>query len=158
MNNLKPEKVNLGTLRKAVASVQSPKTAHFERNNVIPLAHASASSETRTEERKRRQKLEKELEKLKAPKGRPKREEYPVTRAAVAEKLGVSPATVKAWENGISPPREGYSKDLRRDPVRFAEFAERVHQERKRAQSWLDAAPSVSLGNRRGMGVKKGPW
>lgn len=86
------------------------------------------------------------------PKGR-----FEVTQEDVAKKLGVDARTVRKWEAGEGAPPEGYSRELRRNKADFAVFAQGQADIQDKRQRLLDAAHPVKLGNRMGLGPKRGP-
>ena len=84
------------------------------------------------------------------------KERFAVTQEDVAKKLGVDARTVRKWEAGEGAPPEGYSRELRRNKADFAVFAQGQADIQDKRQRLLDAAHPVKLGNRMGLGPKRG--
>ena len=80
---------------------------------------------------------------------------YEVTQQEAAEQLGVSVRTVKNWESGKSNPH-GYTREKRRSRAEFGVFVATLWRDRATAENMMEGAGSLQLGNRMGMGVKKG--
>lgn len=90
------------------------------------------------------------------PKGGEGSGKYEVTQKEAARELGVSLRTVKNWDAG-APNAWGYSRDKRRNKAAFAAFVAGLRRDLSTGENMMDGAGTVHLGNRRGMGVKKGP-
>ena len=86
---------------------------------------------------------------------RPTRGKYEVTQEEAARKLNVSLRTVKYWENGRTN-QYGYTREKRRSKALFAAFVAGLHRDMSTGENMMEGAGSLHLGNRTGMGVKKG--
>ena len=80
---------------------------------------------------------------------------YEVTQEEVAEQLGVSVRTVKSWEAGASNPW-GYTREKRRNKAAFGAYVAGLRRDLSTGENLMERVGKIHLGNRRGMGVKKG--
>lgn len=142
----------------ANAAMESAKAGMYK---ALGKAEAEAKARERADEERKKaeaKRLENELalarwQERNAPM---RRGRYEVTQKEVAKQLGVSVPTVKAWERDRGTPPAGYTREKRRTRAGFAAFVAGLRRDLSTEENMMEAAGRLRLGNRRGMGVKKG--
>lgn len=154
--------------RDGEAQVAEAKAA--EENAKAEMYKAQGKAEAEAEARKRaeealkeaeakRREVEIELARLEERYSQKRQGRYEVTQSKAAEEMGVSLRTVQKWERG-APNAWGYFKEKRRNHATFAAFVGGIKRDLSTGENLLervrDRGEALHLGNRTGMGVKKG--